>query len=95
MLISSFIFLKISDPIEDAFGDVTTPQKSEGIRAVSTSPDMILKTPKGNRGLQYGKTECRCGAANCRKYFFWCGFVIVISQTEVMYLDHSVFWNGT
>ncbi|XP_042858422.1 histone-lysine N-methyltransferase SUV39H2-like [Penaeus japonicus] len=58
------------DPIEDAFGDVTTPQKSEGIRAVSTSPDMILKTPKGNRGLQYGKTECRCGAANCRKYFF-------------------------
>lgn len=62
--------LKISDPIEDAFGDVTTPQKSEGIRAVSTSPDMILKTPKGNRGLQYGKTECRCGAANCRKYFF-------------------------
>lgn len=55
---------------EDSFGEVITPQKSEGIRAVSTSPDMILKTPKGNRGLQYGKTECRCGAANCRKYFF-------------------------
>ncbi|XP_063594229.1 histone-lysine N-methyltransferase SUV39H2-like isoform X2 [Penaeus indicus] len=55
---------------EDTFGEVITPQKSEGIRAVSTSPDMILKTPKGNRGLQYGKTECRCGAANCRKYFF-------------------------
>nr|XP_045581626.1 histone-lysine N-methyltransferase SUV39H2-like [Procambarus clarkii] len=44
-----------------------TPEKSN--RTVPSS-ELILKTPKGNRGLQYGKTECHCGSANCRKYFF-------------------------
>lgn len=48
---------------------IITPEKGEQDR-VMPNPGLILKTPKGNRGLQYGKTECRCGAANCRKYFF-------------------------
>ncbi|KAK3856875.1 hypothetical protein Pcinc_036828 [Petrolisthes cinctipes] len=48
-------------------GDFLTPDKNDKIKG---SSEVILKTPKGNRGLQYGKTECHCGAANCRKYFF-------------------------
>lgn len=51
-----------------------TEQKEEGCftpeKRKESRSELILKTPKGNRGLQYGKTECRCGAANCRKYFF-------------------------
>ncbi|XP_066975265.1 histone-lysine N-methyltransferase SUV39H1-like isoform X2 [Macrobrachium rosenbergii] len=46
----------------------TTPEKKGP--TLGATPNVVLKTPKGNRGLKYGKTECRCGAANCRKYFF-------------------------
>lgn len=44
-----------------------TPEKKESQDA---SSELFMKTPKGNRGLQYGKTLCKCGAANCRQYFF-------------------------
>ncbi|KAG7170690.1 histone-lysine N-methyltransferase SUV39H2-like [Homarus americanus] len=59
----------LSQSTEENEESVFTPVKGEGAKDTS-SPELVLKTPKGNRGLQYGKTECHCGAANCRKYFF-------------------------
>lgn len=52
------------EPKEEGF---TTPEKG---KEEQDAPELFVKTPKGNRGLQYGKTLCRCGAANCRQYFF-------------------------
>ncbi|XP_068218122.1 histone-lysine N-methyltransferase SUV39H2-like [Palaemon carinicauda] len=53
------------------FSEDDTPVKgAEKGLPLGPNANIILKTPKGNRGLKYGKTECRCGAANCRKYFF-------------------------
>uniref|UniRef100_A0A0P4WF97 Histone-lysine N-methyltransferase n=1 Tax=Scylla olivacea TaxID=85551 RepID=A0A0P4WF97_SCYOL len=52
------------EPKEEGF---TTPEKGKDEQ---DAPELFMKTPKGNRGLQYGKTRCRCGAANCRQYFF-------------------------
>ncbi|KAK7085614.1 hypothetical protein SK128_019512 [Halocaridina rubra] len=46
---------------------ILTPEKPESMQNGNSA---LPKTPKGNRGLKYGKTECRCGSANCRRYFF-------------------------
>ena len=60
----SFLF----DTSENKGEGFITPEK--GKEPQDASSELFMKTPKGNRGLQYGKTQCRCGAPNCRQYFF-------------------------
>ena len=70
-LLKSKTFSLIGNNIEgETPNDFQSPPRSKDSIKSSFSPDTFTKTPGKTRILHGGKTVCRCGAANCRGYFF-------------------------